>query len=867
MKENSFLVRRKFLVLILWVLALLAMTPAVMVYSHYVSYANSQTLPPGAQSVQAQHLLSGKNAQNQSLLILILANPFNGTNAVRADQLQNSIMSAHIRNLSAVDSPFSAYSAYLDSLTGNGTEIISAFRYYNRTAEEIFSFPSAFYFNWKSSDFNRSAIMESANESGFNSSAFERNFLYALNSTYALHASPQSAIENAINISAVMTFGNVSYVQAATETLDFLNYTSDALNGFSHISFSLMGVNVTPPVLIKVLSGIAYGKAYVSTEGLRGAPSFISFYIGRNGESFFMNVIFNLSAGTVLASGFYPSESAFPKIASIASSYFGREAYVTGNGAIAYETQQSTSKAGFAFAFIFIVLAIAVGLTLYSYKLALLSIIIVSISTFLGYFAIFVTGIMYAKVNYVVNYTLTAVLIGISTDYFIFLLSRYRQEIREGRDNNEALETAISRAGKAVALSGLTVAASLGTFSLVSGFQTWGITLFVSILLTVLMVTTLVPSLMSVFGKRLFSPRGISSLETGYYRNSFFYRTTVMASRKKFTVATVILLLALPSIVFFFTVPTTYNFQTGLPASFRSVQGLNLLEKNFGAFTNFPIEVIVNISSTLSSGKLTDSSLSIMRSSALYIIQTPGIKRAVGPFLDNSTISPNASYTQYLFDSNHYALFTAYTSYGPYSQGAIDAVLHLRQDRYLIVGGLTSSVIDEKNVSTTNYEELAAFILIAIALILLIAFRTYVYPLVSLSGVFLSISWTVSMLYLISLYILHQSLIYLIPVILFVILMSLGNDYAVFIITRVREETERYGFKEGLGKGMASTGRLVTSLGLILAASLGVLAIIPSGFLEQLGIAFIISLVLDTFVVRLFYFPAMLSIFHSERGS
>ncbi|TRM77535.1 hypothetical protein DJ524_10395, partial [Sulfolobus sp. D5] len=130
----------------------------------------------------------------------------------------------------------------------------------------------------------------------------------------------------------------------------------------------------------------------------------------------------------------------------------------------------------------------------------------------------------------------------------------------------------------------------------------------------------------------------------------------------------------------------------------------------------------------------------------------------------------------------------------------------------------------------------------------------------------ISITWTTSLLYAISTFILHEPIIYLIPVILFVILMSLGNDYTVFIISRVIEEVNQYGQEKGIQLAIARTGIVVTSLGLILAGSLGALALIPVGFLEQLGIAFILSLVIDTFIIRTIYFPAMLAILGVEKG-
>ncbi|HYK93252.1 MAG TPA: MMPL family transporter, partial [Thermoplasmata archaeon] len=133
-------------------------------------------------------------------------------------------------------------------------------------------------------------------------------------------------------------------------------------------------------------------------------------------------------------------------------------------------------------------------------------------------------------------------------------------------------------------------------------------------------------------------------------------------------------------------------------------------------------------------------------------------------------------------------------------------------------------------------------------------------PLISVSGVFLSIAVTTSLLYLIATYLLHTALLWLVPLILFVLLMSLGNDYTVFLLTRVREEQERHGPTEGIRRGIAGSGVVVSALGLILAASLGSLALQPISFLQEVGIAFVISLVLDTFVVRPFFFPAMLTL-------
>jgi RND superfamily putative drug exporter len=201
-----------------------------------------------------------------------------------------------------------------------------------------------------------------------------------------------------------------------------------------------------------------------------------------------------------------------------------------------------------------------------------------------------------------------------------------------------------------------------------------------------------------------------------------------------------------------------------------------------------------------------------------------------------------------------------FTKDDPYSTGAISLVSQLRQDRQFLVGGLTSSIIDLQGYYGAAFSQLEVLILFVIAIVLGLSFKTAKYPFIALTGVFISITWTTAILYVIANYVLGEQLIFLIPIILYVILMSLGNDFAVFILSRVREEQSTFGYEEGLARAMVGSGAVVTSLGLILAVSLGSLGLVPFGLLEQLGIAFVISLIVDTFVIRIFYFPSMLLI-------
>ena len=861
-KISDSVIQRRKIVIVIWVLALIAMTPLILNYSHYISYSNTTSLPRDAESQIASRILSNVTSQNQSLIILVNENPYNMGMANETLHLQKKVSSSGIGNLTGSDSPYSCYEKYISKAYSPLYPYIrNQFSQVNISVDAIFSFPFHFLSAWAANDFNFSLICYSAQQAGFNRSSYESHFLSVLNgSTNSSNKlKPQQLIEYAINSSVQYLNIDPPLVNLVLKCLSIENYSRSIFVFSSQYISQIIRVNIWPDLLTSVMESSTPPSFYVKNYGLYGVPKFISSrFIDPNSTAFIVTVNFNSPLSYTYRNGSGPSEIATPALCTIASQTFGKNAVVTGEGAIEFQTQQVTSKAGIAFAFIFVILALAIFLTLVSWIASLLGLIIVSVATALGYVSIYISGIFFHSVNYVVNYTLTAVILGVSTDYFIFMLSRFRSELRRGRDVREASVTVMEKSGRAVITSGLAVAASLAMFSFVPGFGAWGSVLSIAIISTVIFEVTVMPVIMMGFGRKLFMKRGMKPLADNYHRDSIFYRISRFASKRRVAVIALVLILAAPAAYLFFSSPTTYNFDSGLPSGLSSVRGLNEVESDFGSNILYPIEIILPLSQHISSGNISSSDLNRIMGTASYLSSFNGIKSIIGPYFDNLT--EYSQFRSFVIDNGSYTYFLAYSDYGPYSSQAISLVKELRSNQSIIVGGATSSVIDQQKENNTTYTELAFLIVTIIAVILFVSFRSAKYPVISLSGVFMSIVWTVTLLLFISKYVLHQQLIYLIPIILFVILMSLGNDYTVFVISRVREELARENNEEGIARGMVGSGKVVTSLGLVLAASLGVLAAIPSGFLEQLGIAFIISLILDTFIIRTVHFPAMLTL-------
>jgi RND superfamily putative drug exporter len=892
MKIAETILRKNKVVIVVWAIIFLALLPAILNYSNFVSYSVNSHALDNSESARAQNILSKFSPQNSSLTVVVQKpnNESSSSLANRTLEFQNRLRSSKIAYYTSSESAFSDYSAFLNSLllAGNVSSLIrNTYSNFSSLADEIYSFPNSFLGNWSQNKYSQNSISSVALRSGYNrSDAYESIFINLLNQSFLSNPfeSGPVRVQNAAQTAAVEAFSNNNpLVFAVIETPGYnvTNYRTDINQTVAEVIEKYSGRPVTTEILEAVLSDPSNpGDYYVEKFGLLEAPSFLTQnLVSPDNTTFLIIVRFNVTEDYRGQGNFYPAENATVQIRNLSKEYFGNDAQITGQGAITYDTAKLSSSSGYVFGLTFIFLAIAVSIVLGSLLSPILALIFVSLATSLGYVSIYLTGMVFGRVDFTVTYTLTAVILGVSTDYFVFILSRYREELRSGKKSDVAILNSTRKAGLAVLISGLTVAGSLGALSFVSDLRTWGPVLFVSILLTVALETTLLPAVVSLIGPRLFVKRTIgwrrhtpiveSNQRMSSNGNSIFYRTTKFSERYKFAVVAIIILFAIPAALFWFNIPTTYDFNEGLPKSLPSVQSLNTIDQKFGSNLIYPDFVIVNFSqdSLSANGSLTSAAQASLDQDAQFILGLRGVREVLGPTVNGTQIGLNSQSSQFIFNNGLNAYFIVFTNYDPYSNSALSVVKELRSNNAFIVGGLTSSVIDLQNYYSKVYSQLEILILIVIAVILGISFRSLKYPLISLSGVLVSIVWTTVILYVVSEYILGQQLIFLIPIVLYVILMALGNDFTVFIFSRIKEEQTNFGFTEGLARAMAGSASVVTALGLILAVSLGSLALVPFGFLEQLGIAFIVGLVIDTFVIRTFYFPAMISLLRKTKNS
>jgi RND superfamily putative drug exporter len=200
----------------------------------------------------------------------------------------------------------------------------------------------------------------------------------------------------------------------------------------------------------------------------------------------------------------------------------------------------------------------------------------------------------------------------------------------------------------------------------------------------------------------------------------------------------------------------------------------------------------------------------------------------------------------------------------PFSSGAINDVPALRRvvkaagGPGVLVGGQTAATYDLRKSAARDDKVIIPIALFVVFLILTLLLRAIAGPALLILSVILSFGAALGTAILFVNHVFkYPGVDPSLPLLAFVFLIALGIDYNIFLMARVREETHAHGTREGMLRGLAVTGTVITSAGIVLAGTFGVLAVLPLIFLTELGFLIAVGVLLDTFVVRSVIVPAL----------
>jgi RND superfamily putative drug exporter len=425
---------------------------------------------------------------------------------------------------------------------------------------------------------------------------------------------------------------------------------------------------------------------------------------------------------------------------------------------------------------------------------------------------------------------LDVLVFGAGTDYALLLTARYREELRRHEDRHEAMRVAIRRAGPAVVASAGTVIVSLLTLSVAELNSTKGLgpVLAIGVAVALVAMMTLLPALLVIFGRWVFWPVKPKYGSAEPTARGFWSRVGRSIGRRPRTVwiLTAIILGAM-------AIGLTGLKASGLTTaeSFRgttpgSVTGQSIVDQHFAAGSGQPVQVFAS----------TNSGAQV----AAALKTVPGITAVTAPSVQYGHAYLEATLTSAPDSQNAYQTI-----------GKIRDAVHAVPGANAIVGGNTAINLDVQRASAHDRNLIIPIVLAVVFVILGLLLRAIVAPIMLMATVVLSFaaSLGVSALFFNHVFNFGNSDSGF-PLFVFVFLVALGIDYNIFLMTRVREETQRYGPRVGALTGLSATGGVITSAGAVLAGTFAVLGTLPVTFLTELGFAVAFGVLLDTLVVR-----------------
>ncbi|WP_068276179.1 MMPL family transporter [Aldersonia kunmingensis] len=468
---------------------------------------------------------------------------------------------------------------------------------------------------------------------------------------------------------------------------------------------------------------------------------------------------------------------------------------------------------------------------------------------------------------------LSVLVIGAGTDYALLLIARYREELHEFDNRFDAMIAAWKGCASAIVASGLTVMIGLLclTFSELNSNKGLGPVSAIGIACTVIVMMTFLPVALAAVGRWVFWPRiprtdHMTDLAThGYWGK--IANTVVNRRRPAWIGATAILFIGALGMTMLDT--SGLSSMESFTNEPDAIVGQKLYDASFDRGAGAPAVILTNTDAVDDVIRVAQEDPGVSKAAGSVCIQ-PDIAKLADLAKQFGGAPPEGSVSGCLPPQLQVQPIDGRTIVNailvdPYdSAEAVETIKRLRGELHAIpnadvlVGGSTAETVDVQAAAIHDRNLIIPIVLAVIFIVLAVLLRALVAPVLLIASVVLSF---VAALGVSAFFFEHvfgfagsdQSF----PLFAFVFLVALGIDYNIFLMTRVREETFEYGTRDGIRRGLAVTGGVITSAGVVLAATFAVLGTLPLVFLAEVGFAVAFGVLLDTIIVRSVLVPAL----------
>ncbi len=467
---------------------------------------------------------------------------------------------------------------------------------------------------------------------------------------------------------------------------------------------------------------------------------------------------------------------------------------------------------------------------------------------------------------------LSVLVLGAGTDYALLLIARYREELHHYPNRFDAMIKAWKESAPAIFASGITVIIGLLclSFSELNSNKSLGPVAAIGIGCTLIVMMTVLPVLLAAAGRWVFWPRRPTTETPGAVPGTTGIWGAVARfigahHRRAWIGAAVVLLLCLLGIGSLKTdgLTTAQGF-TNTP---DAVVGQRIYDAKFDKGVGAPAVITADAAAAAQVIAVASAVPGISDKPGAVCVQLDYAKVAALPASASGTRPAAAGCAPaalQLTPIGGKTVISAVLADSYDSPAAYDTIARLRTAVHAVpgadalVGGQSAATLDVRNASVHDRNLILPIVLVVIFLVLSLLLRALLAPLLLIGTVVLSFAATLGVCgwaftHLFGFAGADQSF----PLFAFVFLVALGIDYNIFLMTRVREETLAFGTRQGVLRGLSVTGGVITSAGVVLAATFAVLGVLPLVFLAELGFAVAFGVLLDTLVVRTILVPAL----------
>jgi putative drug exporter of the RND superfamily len=514
------------------------------------------------------------------------------------------------------------------------------------------------------------------------------------------------------------------------------------------------------------------------------------------------------------------------------------------------------------------------------------------------------------KVSSLSQLLLIVLVLGAGTDYGLFLVFRVRENMRNGQANHDAVVNALTKVGESITFSALTVVAALLSL-LAATFQIYsqlGIPLAIGIGVMLLAGLTLLPALLAIFGRAAFWP---SKPKPGGETTGIWGR---VASRvvKRPAAALLIGVIVFGALSAAVTAYQSAGFggTISAPAGSDSAAGTDLMNKYFPATAANPTNLVYKLATPAwdnapaiatatkqleASKELTGvtgplnpiggTGFTPAEYTQLHALLGSGTLPATAPPVPAAAAAAGITATQWTqayqlyratsqfvsADGKTIQFETSLTAGDPSTTAALNAVPAVRTAAQSVVptlhatdSGVTGeapALYDISSISNSDLAHVIPIAIIVIGVLLALVMRSLVAPLYLIASVALSYFAALGLAVIVFIEIGGSGgITFILPFLLFIFLLALGEDYNILVMTRIREEAHHLPLREAVSRAVAVTGTTVTSAGLVLAGTFAVFAVVGGrgaggSQIVDVGAGLAIGVIMDTFVVRTVLVP------------